>query len=121
MLMLHLMLVFAVGDMFRAKLIRCHRTELTSAATLSCMGRTSLGLSVCSLIRITNKGRLCAHDYPGPVSGDSLESRFDYIWIQSPFGTMLLTMRWSVAMRWQVSGGHRGTEGMTCEACQVIW
>ena len=39
MLMLHLMLVFAIGDMFRAKLIRCHRTELIRAATFSWMGR----------------------------------------------------------------------------------
>src|SRR4051812_4171055 len=37
--MLHLMLVFAVGEMLRDKLIRCHRTELICAATFACMGR----------------------------------------------------------------------------------
>ena len=35
LLMLHLMLVFAVGDMIHDKLIRCHRTELIRAATFS--------------------------------------------------------------------------------------
>ena len=59
--MLHLILVYAVGDMLCAKLIRCHRTELISAATLACMGRPWLGLSVHSFIRITKEGRLCAH------------------------------------------------------------
>jgi len=37
--LLHLMLVFAVGDMLSNKLIRCHRTELIRAATFACMGR----------------------------------------------------------------------------------
>ena len=60
LLMLHLILVFAVGDMLHDKLIRCHRTELICAATLACMGRPWLGLSVGSLMRITKVGRLCA-------------------------------------------------------------
>ena len=76
MLMLNLMLVFAVADMLRVKLIRCHRIELLSAASLSFMGRPWLGLSVCSLMRITKEGRLRARGYPGPVSGSSLESWF---------------------------------------------
>src|SRR3954463_8978024 len=45
--MLHLILDdCAFGYMLYAKLIRCHRTELISSATLSCMGRPWLGLSV---------------------------------------------------------------------------
>src|SRR4051812_31576697 len=65
--------------MLYAKMIRCHRTELISVATLACMGRPWLDLSVRSLIRITKEGRLCARDYPGPVNDDSLESRFGYM------------------------------------------
>jgi len=83
--MLHLMLVFAVEDMLCAKLIRCHRTELISAATLAFMGRPWLGLSVGSLMRITKGGRLCARGYPGPVRGDSLESRL-LIWAHPRLG-----------------------------------
>ena len=87
--MLHLILDgYAFGCMCDAKLIRCHRTELISAATLACMGRPWLGLSVGSLIRITNVGRLCARGYPDQVSGDSLESQFGCC-AQSPFGTSM--------------------------------
>src|SRR4051794_33406228 len=95
------MLVYAVGEMLCAKLIRCHRTELISATTLACMGRPWLGLSVGSLMRITKVGRLCARGCPGPVRGDSLESRL-LIWAHPRLGQSLLTMRWSVSMRWQV-------------------
>ena len=80
--------VYAFGYMLCAKLIRCHQTELISAATLACMGRPWLGLSVCSLMRITNVGRLCACDYPGPVNGDSLESRFGYIELSPRLGQL---------------------------------
>src|SRR3954464_12099495 len=77
--MLHLILDgYVSGEMFCVKLIRCHRTELISATTLACMGRPWLGLSVCSLMRITKVGRLCTRGYPGPVRGDSLESWFYY-------------------------------------------
>ena len=101
--MLHLILDdYAFVYMLCAKLIRCHRTELISAATLAFMGRPWLGLSVCSLMRITKVGRLCARGYPDQVSGDSLESRLDYVELRPRLGQMLLTMRWSFAMRWQV-------------------
>src|SRR4051812_30990307 len=76
LLMLHLTLVFTVGDMLHDKLIRCHRTELIRATTFVCMGRPCLGLPVGSLMCITKEGRLCARSYPVPVSGDSLENQF---------------------------------------------
>lgn len=88
------------GEMFRAKLIRSHRTELTSANMLACIGRPWLGLPVGSLMHITKVGRLCACGYPGPISGDSLENQLFIA--QSPFGTSLFSMRWPFAMRWQV-------------------
>src|SRR3954471_21953489 len=84
--MLHLILVYACGDILCAKLIRFHRTELISAATLACMGRPWLGLSVGSLMRITQVGRLCVRGYSGPVSGDSLESRFVYVELRPRLG-----------------------------------
>ena len=87
--------------MICAQLIWCHQTELISATTLTYMGRPWLGLSVCSLMRITKEGRLCARSYPGQVSGDSLESQFGYIGASSPFGTSLFATT-VVAMRWQV-------------------
>ena len=83
--------VYALEYMLCVELIRCHRTELISAATLACMGRPWLGLSVCSLMRITNKGRLCAR-YPDQVGGDNLEIQSCYypgvpVWeSESPFG-----------------------------------
>ena len=83
--MLHLILVYALGDMLFVKFLGCHRTELISAATLACMGGPWLGLSVCSLMRITKEGRLCARGYLGQVSGDSLESRFGY-WARPRLG-----------------------------------
>src|SRR4051812_46465797 len=98
MLMLHLMLVYAVGGMFRSKLIRCHRIELISAATLACMGRPWLGLPVGFLMRITKVGRLRACGYPDQVSDGSIESRL-LIWAHPRLGQSLWTMRWSVAMR----------------------
>ena len=89
--MLHLILDdYAFGYMLCAKLIRCHRTKLISAATLACMGRPWLGLSVGSLIRITNVGRLCTRDYPDPVNGDSLESRFGYMELRPRLGQVCL-------------------------------
>ena len=78
------------------------------------MGRPWLGLSVCSLIRITKEGRLCARDYPGPVNGDSLESRFGYM---DPVLVWDNVVCHAVA---GVSGGHGATHGMTCEVCRVI-
>src|SRR4051812_36722427 len=120
MLMLHLMLVVTVGDMIHAKLIRCHRTELISAATLAFMGRPWLSLSVGSLMRITKEGRLCARGYPGPVSGDTLESQL-FIGIPSLFGTKFIDhVLVSCHARAGVSGGHSATHGMTCEVCRVI-
>src|SRR3954468_11433661 len=77
LLMLHLILVFAAGDMLHDKLIRCHRTELIRATTFACMGKLGLGLPVGSLMCITKEGRLSARGYPVLVSGDSLESQFD--------------------------------------------
>src|SRR4051812_44218368 len=62
------------------------------------MGRPWLGLSMGSLMRITKVGRLCAHGYPGPISGGSLESQFGYC-TQSLFGTSLFATT-VVAMRW---------------------
>ena len=92
----------ACGDMFRAKLIRCHRTELISAATLACMGRPWLGLPVGSLMRITKVGRLRARGYPDQVSGGSLESRL-LIWARPRLGQFChnggrLPRQWPFAM-----------------------
>src|SRR4051812_39510742 len=42
------------------------------------MGRPWICLSVCSLIRITNEGRLRTRGYPSPLSGGSIESRLCY-------------------------------------------
>src|SRR4051812_23288676 len=95
--MLHLILVYTVGDMRRAKLIRCHRTKPISATTLACMGRPWLSLPVGSLMRITKVGRLCVRGYPDQVSGDSLESRL-LIWGRPHLGLFATTM--AVLPRW---------------------
>src|SRR3954465_10467014 len=120
MLMLHLMLVFTVGDMFHAKLIRCHRTELIREAMLAFMVRPWLGLSVGSLMRITKVGRLCARGYPGPVNGDSLESQFGY-WYPVPVCDKFVCHEVAICHAMAgVSGGHGVTHEMTREVCQVI-
>src|SRR3954470_10539646 len=110
--MLHLILEdYAFRYMLCAKLIRCHRTKLISAATLACMGRPWFGLSLCSLMRITKEGRLCVRGYPGPVSGDSLESRFGLVPVWENVVCHAMA---------GVSGGHGATQGMAGEVGRVI-
>ena len=109
--MLHLILaVNAFGYMLCAELIRCHRTELISAATLACTGRPWLGLSVRSFIRLTKEGRLCARDYPSPVNGNSLERWFGY-WDPVPVWDRFVCHDGGrLPQWWRVSGGHGATQ-----------
>ena len=118
-LILHLILVYAFGEKFCAKLTRCRRTEHISAATFACMGRPWLGLSVGSLMRITKVGRLCARGYPCPVRGDSLESRL-LIWAHPRLGQVIYHEVVVCHAMAGVSGGHGATQGMTCKVCRVI-
>src|SRR4051812_4725237 len=76
------------GDILCAKLIRFHRTELMSAATLACMGRRWLGRPVGSLMFITKVGRLCARGYLSPVRDDSLVIRL-LIWSRPRLGQVI--------------------------------
>ena len=63
------------------------------------------------LLRVfTKEGRLRAAVAFGRVNGGSLDSQ--YVLGPSLRGTSFRTMRWSV------SGGHRATQDMTCEACR---
>ena len=54
MFLLHLMLVYAVGDMLCAKLIRCHRTEPISAAAMVCVsaGHGATHVMTCEVCRV---------------------------------------------------------------------
>src|SRR3954464_2103121 len=74
-LMLHLILVFAAGDMLHDKLIRCHRTGLIRATTFAWWAGLDSVYRWASLMRITKEGRLCAVVAFGRVNGDSLESQ----------------------------------------------
>ena len=74
--MLHLILVFAVGNMLRDKLIRCHRTGLIRAATFAWWAGLDSVYRWASLMRITEEGRLCTVVAFGRVNDDSLESQF---------------------------------------------
>src|SRR3954470_15854482 len=70
--LLHLILVFAVGEILRDKLIRCHRTELIRAATFACMGRPWSGYRS-AFYGYHQVGEVMHARYPGPVGGDNLE------------------------------------------------
>ena len=72
--MLHLILVFAVGDMLHDKLIRCHRTELIHAATFSWWASLDSVYRWASLMRITKEGSLCVAVAFDRVNDNSLES-----------------------------------------------
>src|SRR4051812_25831087 len=76
LLMLHLILVYAVVNMFHDKLIRCHRTGLIRAATFAWWAGLDSVYQWASLMRITKEGRLCATVAFGRVNDDSLESQF---------------------------------------------
>ena len=58
--MLHLILVFDVGDMLHDKLIRFHQTELIRAATFAWWAGLDSVYRWASLMHITKEGRLCA-------------------------------------------------------------
>src|SRR3954467_11203634 len=71
-LMLHLILVLAVGEMLRDKLIRCHRTELIRAATFAWMGRPWSGYRS-AFYGYHQVGEVMHAHYPDQVGGDNLE------------------------------------------------
>src|ERR1041385_4611978 len=83
--MLHLMLVFAVGDVIRAKLIRCHRAGLISCSHICMYGQALAWAIVVPFTGSTKEGRLRIARYH--VS--------DMFTRESLIGTMLWTMRWS--------------------------
>ena len=56
---------------------------------------------------------------PSPVSGYSLESQFGYIELSPHLGQVICHAGGCHAMA-GVYGGHGATQGMTCEACQLI-